>query len=257
MKRALWLWLLAFLMTLLSAAYQRLTGPTHPVRGTALIGGEEISYRLNRSHDIGDQPVRIRVGNPSVSGTLIYRRNQNVDDWTRVAMSAEQGWLTAFLPHQPPAGKLIYYVQLSAGAETVRLPAQGEVLTRFKGVVPLTVLIPHIIIMFAVMLVSSRAGLAALAGSTRLKTYSIWTIALIIAGGFVMGPLVQKYAFGAFWTGWPFGTDLTDNKTAIAFLAWIVALGILHRRPPARWWVLAAAIITMLIFLIPHSLLGS
>ncbi len=44
---------------------------------------------------------------------------------------------------------------------------------------------------------------------------------LLVLGGFLLGPIVQKYAFGAFWTGWPFGEDLTDNKTAVAVLAWL------------------------------------
>jgi hypothetical protein len=40
----------------------------------------------------------------------------------------------------------------------------------------------------------------------------------------ILGPVVQKFAFGEYWTGFPFGTDLTDNKTLIAFIGWIIAL---------------------------------
>ena len=39
---------------------------------------------------------------------------------------------------------------------------------------------------------------------------------LLAVGGFILGPLVQNYAFGELWTGVPFGWDLTDNKTLIA-----------------------------------------
>ena len=76
-------------------------------------------------------------------------------------------------------------------------------------------------------------------------------------GGFVLGPLMQKFAFGVAWSGFPFGTDLTDNKTLIAFLAWIVALVAGRRGRPARPFVIAASLVTLLVFLIPHSLLGS
>jgi hypothetical protein len=72
----------------------------------------------------------------------------------------------------------------------------------------------------------------------------------------LLGPVVQKYAFGAFWTGIPFGWDLTDNKTLFAFIAWIVALAANTKKfRPA--YIIAAALITLIIFSIPHSMFGS
>jgi hypothetical protein len=68
---------------------------------------------------------------------------------------------------------------------------------------------------------------------------------------------VQKYAFNSYWTGWPFGGDLTDNKTALAFLGWVCALVALYRSKRPRAWALGAAIFLLLVYLIPHSLLGS
>jgi hypothetical protein len=74
----------------------------------------------------------------------------------------------------------------------------------------------------------------------------------------LFGPAVQKYSFGEWWTGWPYGTDLTDNKTVLAWLAWAVAW-VAHRRAPrsAGWWVVAAAVITLAVFAIPHSVFGT
>jgi hypothetical protein len=69
--------------------------------------------------------------------------------------------------------------------------------------------------------------------------------------------MVQKFAFGAYWTGWPFGHDLTDNKTLVALLIWIVALIVQLRNKKGRAWVIAAAIILLAVYLIPHSVLGS
>ena len=45
----------------------------------------------------------------------------------------------------------------------------------------------------------------------------------------ILGPLTQYYAFGALWTGFPFGIDLTDNKTLIALIGWIIAAFMLKR----------------------------
>jgi len=68
---------------------------------------------------------------------------------------------------------------------------------------------------------------------------------------------VQKFAFGAFWTGWPLGTDLTDTKTAVALLFWLIAMWRLRRRSGGRVRTIIASVVTLIIFLIPHSLLGS
>jgi hypothetical protein len=73
----------------------------------------------------------------------------------------------------------------------------------------------------------------------------------------ILGPVVQKYAFDAYWTGWPFGTDLTDNKIAVAILSWIAAAVALKKSTNPKRWILAASLITLVVFLIPHSLLGS
>jgi hypothetical protein len=84
----------------------------------------------------------------------------------------------------------------------------------------------------------------------------------ITAGGLVLGPIVQEHAFGAYWTGWPFGEDLTDNKTLATWLAWVVAVFVLgRRRDPgdrtARCTVVAAAAVMIAAYLVPHSLRGS
>ena len=76
-------------------------------------------------------------------------------------------------------------------------------------------------------------------------------------GGLIFGPVVQKFAFGAYWTGWPFGQDLTDNKTLIAFIFWVIALIRIWRNREKRGWILVAAIVLLVIFLIPHSMFGS
>jgi hypothetical protein len=64
-------------------------------------------------------------------------------------------------------------------------------------------------------------------------------------------------AFGVFWSGFPLGHDLTDTKTLLIMIAWIAALASGRKTRPKRGWVLAASIITLIIYFIPHSLWGS
>jgi len=131
------------------------------------------------------------------------------------------------------------------------------VIIRFRGGVPAWVLVSHILVIFAGMLLSTRTGLEALRQGPRTWQLTIWTISCLTVGGLILGPIVQKYAFDAFWTGWPFGHDLTDNKLAVAMLFWVVALWRGRKSPRGRGWAIAASLITLVVWLIPHSLLGS
>jgi len=123
--------------------------------------------------------------------------------------------------------------------------------------VPIWILIPHVLVMFSGMLFATASGLAALDKKRNPRRFVIWTVALLFLGGFVLGPLMQKFAFGVTWAGFPLGSDLTDNKTLIAFLFWVVAFAAGRKGKPARPFVIAASLVTLLAFLIPHSLLGS
>jgi hypothetical protein len=80
---------------------------------------------------------------------------------------------------------------------------------------------------------------------------------LIGTGGFLLGPAIQKMAFDAWWTGIPFGHDLTDNKTLIAGVAWITAAWRLRSGESARWAIVIASAATLVVFAIPHSAWGS
>jgi hypothetical protein len=172
-------------------------------------------------------------------------------------MDRQNDSLVAALPNQPPAGKLQYKVVLSYQGKETSLTGEEPVIIRFKGAVPLWILIPHVIVMFMAMLFSARAGLEAIRPKSNPRKLALWTTGLLFVGGFILGPLVQKFAFGALWTGFPFGYDLTDNKTLIAFIGWIIAIFAGRKGRPARGWVLAAAILLLIVFLIPHSVLGS
>ncbi|MBX2990362.1 MAG: hypothetical protein KF749_04235 [Bacteroidetes bacterium] len=258
MARPLLFWFISLIITLAAAYYQRTTGPTYPLSGKVVVDGLSVTYNLLRSHGgDGNALVSIPVPDESISGVLHWKRFKTKDEWTEVEMTRRANELVAELPHQPPAGKLEYKVHLTKGREQTQMPSSGTVVIRFKGDVPAGALIPHVIAMFAAMLFSNRAGIEIFNSKPNLKGLTIWTLGLMTVGGMILGPIVQKYAFGEYWTGIPFGTDLTDNKTLIAFVAWIVAAIALFKSNQPKTWVFAAAMITLIVFLIPHSLFGS
>jgi hypothetical protein len=258
MSKSFILWIIAFLATAGSALYQRVTGPTYPVTIKGTLGGAAYSTTLERSH-AGRSSARIAVLVPdsAVRGEVHWKRFRTDDLMTPTLLTRSGDSLIAYLPGQPPAGKLEYVVRLTRGVESVQVPSNEHVVIRFKGDVPLPILVLHVLAMFLGMLFSNRLGLVVFESGAVPRILIFVTVALFVLGGLVLGPIVQKYAFGAYWTGWPFGNDLTDNKTAVAVLAWIAVLVMIGRSRFPRRWILGAALATMAVFMIPHSVLGS
>jgi len=252
------LWTLAVVITVGSAYYQRRTGPTYDFRGKVSIAEQNISFRLVRTEIVGnDAPIVIDVPDRTITGFVKYKRYKSNDDWSNMALVREGDQLKANLPHQPAAGKLIYFVYFEKGATSLSITDDKPVILRYRGDVPAWIFLPHVLIMFIAMLLSNRVGLEALDSRGKPYRLMIWTIVLFIVGGFILGPLMQKYAFGAYWTGFPLGMDLTDNKTLIAMVGWIVAWFMNRKGREGRGWIVLAAVLMLAIYLIPHSVLGS
>jgi len=256
-KMILW-WFIAIFITITAAYYQRLTGPTHPKRVSVTIKDKTYKFKLPRSES-GDKPclVEIPIEDEEVEGKLFYKRYPTNEDWTEVELFRKENILVNLLPNQPPAGKLAYFVQLEIKDKKYTVSKEKPAIIRYKGEVPALVLIPHVLFMFVAMLLSTLAGILAIAKNKKHVLYGKITFITLLIGGMILGPLVQKYAFGELWTGIPFGWDLTDNKTLIAVVAWFIAL-IGNRKERTRpWLTVTAAAILLLIYSIPHSAMGS
>ncbi len=253
------LWLAAFVIAVVLGAFQRMTGPTYPVSGEARVGSAVVDYTLARSHG-GDGGLAVSVPRttPDLEGSVLWRRWPTDEEWRRLLMEPVAGDLMAVIPHQPPAGKVEYRILLEQEGARVSIPAEETVVARFRGDVPAWVLIPHILAMFGAMLVASRLLLGQLRGGGEERPALVLaTMILLVVGGLFLGPVVQKFAFDAYWTGWPFGSDLTDNKTAVAVLAWLPATLLALRRRRTRLAVVLGWVVMMGVFLIPHSMRGS
>lgn len=251
------IWILAFLFTASAAVYQRLTGPTYPVKAVVNTGGQKFSVQFLRSHTgKTDCPVVLQISDIAVKGILFYRKYPTNDEMTKVDLKREGDKLVAFLPNQPPAGKIEYKVVLAKGESPVVISAVSPIIIRFTGEVPTGVLYLHIFLMFLAMLLSNVTGMYALFKVNHYKLMAVVTFVTFLIGGLILGPLVQKYAFNEWWAGVPFGWDLTDNKTLIAILAWSLAL-LMIRNKRSTLWIIAASVVTIIIFSIPHSLYGS
>ena len=256
-KKNILLWITAIALACILMIYQRQTGPTYPVSIDKEIAGETVEMKLPRTHGgDGSEIIEILMKNQQVSGRMQMKRYPSRDDWTDYPLTRTGDLLTADIPHQPPAGKMTYRIWLTDGNTEVALTDEPLII-RFKGAVPQIWLILHLIGIIIGFVFSMRAGLEAIVKGDRMMRYSLIAFIFLILGGFWFGPVMQKYAFGAYWTGWPFGHDLTDNKMLAAIVAWGFTLWRLRKNPNATKAVLVAVGVLIVVFLIPHSVLGS
>jgi hypothetical protein len=272
------LWALAFFLMFSAASYQRRTGPTYELTGSFQVSGETFDYELIRSQETVSE-ARVAIPDPGsgVSATLEYRRFPTEDPFTQVPLAQESGEsgaeLAAYLPIQPSAGKIEYFLRISAPSGEIRVPEAGTgadgtrggddtLILRYKDPVPLPILLSHVLLMFFSILIGIRVALGAIVRPGGIGRLAWIAMVGMTVGGMVLGPIVQKYAFGAYWTGFPFGYDLTDNKTLVMWLAWAGACAVLWKRrderdPIVRGSLVAATLVMVGVYLIPHSFRGS
>jgi len=255
------LWVLAFIITLSAAVYQRMTGPTYPKRYNVTVNNTKQELKLTRSLSLDQKSeVRLNIVDPSVKAKLFFKRFKSNEDYQIKDFiyrdDPKHAGFFAEIPQQPAAGKLEYYIEITDSNRTQTYLKETPVVIRFKGGVPAFILIPHILVMFLAMLFSTLAGLMAVIKYPLFRKYGLWTLILMIIGGMILGPVVQYYAFGDLWTGVPFGWDLTDNKTLIGLLFWILAV-VMNRKSEKPIYTILAAVMLLVVFSIPHSLFGS
>lgn len=255
-RNSILLWILTVIFTLGIAVYQRATGPTYPKTEKVELGNQTYKFKLLTTFGGElDAPVSLKVP-ANVKGVVKYRHFRSQEEWKALEMKYNGESLKAFLPNQPPAGKLEYTVTLEYEGQKYTVNEEPVVI-RYKGTVPLIILIPHVILMFLAMLYSTRTGFEAIGKGHRTFKYTTVTLITLGIGGMILGPLVQLNAFGDLWTGWPFGGDWTDNKTLFAFTFWVIAFFVLRKNKNNRLWPIIAFVALLAIYLIPHSMGGS
>ncbi len=246
---------IAILITLIAVIYQRGTGPTYPKKFKVM----DHKMKLLRSHGgETNAPIEIPKITENTTATVTYKRYPTNDEWTTAPLTAEGNMLKFGLPNQPPAGKLKYFIEMNIDGKKEFLGTEADpIIIRYKGEVPTAILAPHIFFMFFSMLLSVLAALEALRKNEE-SFYMLTkaTVFCLAVGGLILGPIVQKYAFGVYWAGFPFDWDLTDNKLLVAVLAWGTAFA-LNWKKRNRYATIVAACVLIAVYSIPHSMQGS
>lgn len=267
MTKKIILWVLSVLLAAAAMIYQRSTGPTYEYKGYIEHGGEKYKYELLRSKETTDgaKIVLPYVEGKDYNATLHYKRYQTEDAITALDFQLDNNnQFVAQLPLQPAAGKMEYFITGTINGTKFFIPEDGEkdIVLRYKDPVSDYILIPHVIMMIIVIIFGIRAALGAIFDANTMRRWTAVAFTAMTIGGMILGPLVQKSAFGEYWTGFPLGGDFTDNKTLIMWVAWALALAIIGFKPKkkeiiSRATVLIAAVVMMVVYLIPHSMGGS
>jgi len=252
-------WVIAIIIALVAAYYQRTTGPTYPKKVDVTLNHRNYKILFKRSNEIikGQScDFRLLIPEKSVSAKLFYHRYPVDTPFVSIDFYRKGDTLIASIPNQKAAAKIVYYIQLKDHQEIVDVSKEAPVVLRFKGFVPSWALIPHIFLIFFAMILANLSGLLAVFRNPNYRTYTIVTFLFLLLGGMIFGPIVQKFAFNEFWAGIPKGWDLTDNKMLIAFVFWTFAM-LTNLKKNRYHWVWIAALIILIIFSIPHSMFGS
>ncbi|NQS96880.1 MAG: hypothetical protein HQ591_00345 [candidate division Zixibacteria bacterium] len=178
------------------------------------------------------------------------------------------------IPGGPLGSRIYYYLEAVDGAgnrvvlpETATDDFQTEYdyfKVRFEGKASFILLVLHIVLMMAALFLLIHALYYAIyylqtgEKSDPLVITVNWGIITFFITGFPIGWVIEKQVLGNYWEGIPFGWDITDSKTLIILVLWLIFIilrraGKISLKTFARW-VIINTIITILLFLIPHSL---
>lgn len=270
------LWLIAILITGFYIAYEN--DPYDPLGGELVLhDGEVVTYEFIRSRVLEEELV---IGVDAPEGTTGYVEfwRVNSDDEPQIVdmelktvetesmgSTEEVELLAAELPGlSEMAGKYAFFVHLEYDGETYVIDDGngGAIVSRYRGDMPmLTVVAPHVISIMLSMLFGIRAALEALRPKGKPQWMMWAALITLLLGGFVFGPIMQKYAFGVYWAGVPMGWDLTDNKVTIELVLWLVAVFFNTGSRKGGAWsnrsIAIAGLVTFIVYMIPHSLFGS
>ena len=255
------LWTVAVLVSLAAAQIEMQTGATHPLRRVVEIADSTFRVKLPRLHS-GSSGAKVAIPDPGgINAKLLWREADSGGDFVRVPMTSEGETLMALFPSRNPPDKLEYRLELEGAGDTIIVPEGRLVTLSFTGGVPAWLLVPHILFMFLTTLFAARCALELLNPARDLKKFTRLTLGALIIGGFVIGIPAEYYAIGKWWTGFPLGNSVTDNKTLVVLAFWVTALVALERggdSPSAtsRWLSVLAASATFVLFLLPGDICG-
>jgi hypothetical protein len=267
---------LAVLITLVVVVASRYFGPNRQYTVETSSQGVEMAHKAPRGHDEGGPAplwVKVRLNGKEASDLMIglKGRVKGAEAWEGILPSrtepGEEGWDQRILfevPEKPWTTRYFYQFDgCVKGGEPFTLTRDdgNPMMVKFKGKVPAWIVILHVLGMFGgffLLILSTLHAWALAWGREDYKAASSlawWSWLVLFIGGVPVGFAMNYFAFNVIWEAFPFGGDVTDNKTQIALILWALAAMGLSYKKNRRSGVFAvvAGLLVLAIFLIPHS----
>jgi hypothetical protein len=184
------------------------------------------------------------------------------------------------VPNQGRGSEFSYRFQLESAAGQILATIPAEISTekpnrlwfRFEGRRSPVLLVAHILGMFGsfllmvIVLLTAFEDIRNQAVRIRLGKQILWATVILFIGSFPLGIWLEHQVYGTYWTGIPFGRDLTDSKTLVIFIYWVVMLYLLKGSAlssnprgdvvgptAARWVAVVGVLLSLALYLVPHS----
>jgi len=264
-------YLLAIVLTVVLLGIARRMSTRRPGEIQISSGDVSISH-TTVTENFGDGPIiELKISAVDSLRPMVLYSEQAGSPYQSMEMVLGANGYYARLPALDKGRKWYYHIDIyRVNAIIATIPVSGDQFIKFKGHVSPFVLIPHIACMFATIFFGLLTVFTAVdysRGRGELKRsvkFLFLTIVFSFIGGFPLGYLVAYQAFGQGWAGIPVGWDITDNKTVILFLFWLISFIIAFRGlksgssgiDPRKYLLLVGLsfFVTILTFLIPHSI---
>jgi hypothetical protein len=234
-----------------------------PVEEATVGTGAPVEAEVEVSKDIGDVQIFLYY-TPGPGPHEVLRMRQ-----------LEPGRYFASIPSHKRGTLIEYYIEAQAGSDlVVRVPAQDEspgFSFHYKGIANRALLLSHVVLMFislAILLLCGYLALRAIRNRRAVlhvpRLAFLGAVAFFISS-FPLGMIVAYQTYNKPWTGFPVGSDMTDNKSLVIILYWAAATffyrGSVFRKDPSTdllsirtlpYVYLTGVLITIALFLIPH-----
>ncbi len=228
----------------------------------------------------GQPEIILQVKPPNEIDAAVLYRVPGVEAFDTVGMSEiSSGVWSARLPAGEKGDRLEYGFKISQmtvheeGGSSTAASETGYYLIKYKGVVSATILALHILCMFAAFffIVEALLGAFAMIILREEKEFTVaqtrWVLLFSFLGGVPLGFVLNSQRFGPIWEAFPFGTDITDNKTQLIIIFWIIIAAISWKSFTCRRTgrdvagqgvfataVIIASVLSLFLYLVPHSL---
>ncbi len=270
--------IISVVLTLIVLAAARRLASGRPEDLVSEAPGLKVYHRTVTEQVGPGQPcLKARV-EPAQKAALVVRWMQppSTEIRGRGMFEIRPGVHEACLPPMEKGTTFTYWIAVTNVEQTkVRVPADNGKfgILKYKGTASTVVIVAHVVFMFAAfffMVMSALFAIDILRGREDKKNAvraARWALAASFIGGWPLGFILNYQTFGTLWEGFPFGYDVTDNKTQVIFVLWLVSLLLawgsfigkgeekdrLGRRSFAIA-VIACFLVSLALFILPHSI---